>query len=182
MLERARSLAHERGLAVKTKQHPAEAFPFADECFDLVTCRVAPHHFSDPMVFIKETARVLKGGGHFVLIDGSIQDDEPEAEEWLHQVEKLRDPSHNRLRSPRTWTMLCEEVGLRVKFAELHPLKQPDLDWYFETAATSPENRAKVLELLRTAPESARRLLRIGEENGKIVWWWQRLSLLAKKQ
>lgn len=182
MLERAKTLAQERGLTVETKQHPAESFPFADECFDLVTCRVAPHHFSDPVAFINETARVLRHGGHFILIDSSVQDDEPEAEEWLHQVEKLRDPSHNRLRSPRTWTMLCEEAGLQVGSVEMHPLKQPDLNWYFETAATSPENRAKVLELVRNAPESARRLFRLGEEDGKIVWWWPRLSLLATKR
>ena len=60
--------------------------------------------------------------------------------------------------------------------------KQPDLEWFFDTAATSPENRTKVLELIAHAPQSARDLFRLGEEDGKIVWWWQRLTLLAKKQ
>jgi hypothetical protein len=60
-------------------------------------------------------------------------------------------------------------------------LKQPDLQWYFETAATAPENRARVLEAVRTVPPSVRAALRLGEEAGKIVWWWPRLTLVARK-
>jgi len=182
MLERARGTAMDRGLSVTTRQHPAESFPYTDATFDLVNCRVAPHHFSDPALFVRETSRVLRSGGAFTLIDGSIQDDQPEAEEWLHEVEKLRDPSHNRLLSPRSWTRHCESAGLKVIFVEMNEFKQPDLNWYFDTAATSPENRVRILELVRTAPQSARTLFRIGEEDGKIVWWWQRLSLLALKK
>jgi ubiquinone/menaquinone biosynthesis C-methylase UbiE len=181
MLERASATARERGLRVETRQHAAETFPYADAEFDLVTCRVAAHHFSDPAAFVRETARVLKPGGAFLLIDGSIEDGQPVAEEWAHNVEKLRDPSHHRLLSPGTWTKLCEDAGLRVVFSELQPFKQPDLNWYFDAANTSPDNRAKVLELIRTAPAEAHSLFRLGEEDGKIVWWWQRLVLVAVK-
>jgi ubiquinone/menaquinone biosynthesis C-methylase UbiE len=181
MLERAAAAARERGLRVETRQHAAETFPYADGTFDLVTCRVAAHHFSDPPAFVRETARVLKPDGAFLLIDGSIEDGQPVAEEWAHAVEKLRDPSHHRLLSQGTWTRLCQDAGLRVEFSELQPFKQPDLNWYFDTANTTPENRAKVLELIRTAPPEARALFRLGEEDGKIVWWWQRLVLAAQR-
>ena len=70
---------------------------------------------------------------------------------------------------------------MEVLFAELQSFKQPDLEWYFETAATSPANRAKVIELVGEAPPEARALFQLHEESGKIVWWWQRLSLLATK-
>lgn len=181
MLRRASELAASRGLSVETRQHPAEEFPYADASFDLVTCRVAAHHFSSPDAFIGEAARVLKPGGHFLLIDGSIEDDQQEAEEWLHTVEKFRDPSHNRLLTPRAWSALCEKHGLRVLKTELTPFKQPDLEWYFETAATSAENRRAVLDLIANIPDSARKLLRLAEEEGKITWWWQRLALTAVK-
>ncbi|PYL01651.1 MAG: class I SAM-dependent methyltransferase [Verrucomicrobia bacterium] len=182
MLERAKEAATKRGLNVLTRQHPAEQFPYEDGSFDLVTCRVAAHHFSSPESFIRETARVLPTGGYFLLIDGSVEDDQSEAEEWLHQVEKFRDPSHQRFLTPRDWSRLCEASGLKVLQAPLAPFKQPDLNWYFDTAATSPENRKQVLELVAHAPQSARDLFRLGEEAGKIVWWWQRLSLVAVKR
>lgn len=181
MLQQAAQAAAQRGLAVATCLHAAEQFPYPDSSFDLVTCRVAPHHFSSPEDFVGETARVLKPQGWFLLIDGSIEDDQPEAEAWLHLVEKYRDPSHHRLLSPRAWSQLCQRHGLAVRQAVLAPFKQPDLDWYFETAATSPENRSKVLELIAQAPESARKLFGLAEENGKIVWWWPRLTLIARK-
>ena len=181
MLDRVREAAAERNLTVETRQHAAEELPYAGATFDLVTSRIAPHHFSSPESFVRETARVLRPGGWFLLIDGSVQDDELEAEEWLHRVEKLRDPSHHRLLTPRAWTRLCEASGLRVQSAELHPMKQPDLEWYFETAATSPENRALVRQLIATAPDSARALFRLGEEDGRIVWWWPRLTLIAQR-
>ena len=182
MLERARQTALERGLQVETRQHAAEEFPYADGSFDLVTCRVAAHHFSSPKSFVREAARVLKPGGYFLLIDGSVEDDQPEAEEWLHAVEKGRDPSHHRFLTPRAWSELCRAQGLAPEQVGLTPFKQPDLNWYFETAATSPENRQKVLELVARAPASARTLFRLGSEEGKIVWWWQRLTLVARKQ
>jgi ubiquinone/menaquinone biosynthesis C-methylase UbiE len=182
MLDRAAQLAAERGLNIETCQHAAEQFPYADGHFDLVTCRVAAHHFSSPGDFIRESARVLKPGGWFLLIDGSIEDDQPEAEEWLHQVEKLRDPSHHRFLSPRAWSNFCERHGLAVKQAALTPFKQPDLNWYFETAATSPENRAKVLGLVASVPDSARKQFGVAEEGGRIIWWWRRLTLIALKK
>jgi ubiquinone/menaquinone biosynthesis C-methylase UbiE len=181
MLDRVREAAAQRGLNVEVKQHLAEELPYPDQSFDLVTCRVAAHHFSSPPDFIRETARVLRANGWFLLIDGSVPDDEPETEEWLHRVEKLRDPSHHRLLSPRAWTALCEREGLSVSSAELHPFKQPDLEWYFETAATSPENRVAVRELIATASPTVRRVLQLGEEEGRIVWWWSRLTLIARK-
>lgn len=182
MLDRVREAARELQVEVATREHAAERLPDADGSFDLVTCRVAAHHFSSPQDFVRETARVLRRGGFFLLIDGSVPDDEPEAELWIHEVETLRDPSHRRFLTPGAWSALCEANRLHLTSSALHPMKQPDLNWYFETAATPAENRGLVHEKIRTAPAAALRVFRIAEENGTIVWWWPRLTLIARKE
>ena len=181
MLENARKLAEEAGCRVETRLFPAEEFPFPGKSFDLVTSRVAPHHFSSPEKFVAEVARVLTPGGHFLLIDGSVPDNDPETERWLHAVEKWRDPSHGRFLSRAAWENFIQVNGLMVIRSQLDPMKQPDLNWYFETAATSVENRQRVLEAVRTASPHVRSAMRLSEEEGKIVWWWPRLTLLARK-
>ena len=55
MLDEARKLAAGQG----ARQHgdgsaDAEALPFEDGHFDLVTCRIAPHHFPDIPTFVGE--------------------------------------------------------------------------------------------------------------------------------
>jgi len=181
MLENTSQLASEHGLQIHTALHEAEKLPYPDASFSLVTCRVAAHHFSNAESFLKESARVLKPGGHFLLIDGSVPDDEPAAEAWIHQIEKLRDPSHGRFLTPSKWRRLCEAAGLQVVHAELEPLKQPDLEWYFQAANTPEENRVKVRELVKLAPPDALRVFKIAEEDGKVTWTWPILSLLARK-
>jgi ubiquinone/menaquinone biosynthesis C-methylase UbiE len=181
MLAGAKRMLHAAGLPLETLRFAAEEIPFADATFDLVTVRVAPHHFSSPEKFVGEAARVLRPGGHFLLIDGCVPDDDPETEAWLHQVEKWRDPSHGRFLSRGSWEDLVARSGLRIVSSGLSSRKQPDLNWYFETAATPTENRILVLDAVRAAPPGVRAALRLADEDGKIVWWWPMLRLLAAK-
>jgi SAM-dependent methyltransferase len=181
MLENAAKLVREAGFALETVLFPAEAFPFADSTFDLVTVRVAPHHFSSPASFVAEAARVLAPGGHLMVIDGSVPDGDAETCEWLHRVEKWRDPSHGRFLSRAEWEALVLGAGLTIESSSLREKKQPDLDWYFDTAATPDENRMLVLDAIHEASPAVRRALRLADEGGKIMWWWPMLRLLALK-
>jgi ubiquinone/menaquinone biosynthesis C-methylase UbiE len=181
MLENARALLAEEGFSAETQLFPAEQMPFPDASFDLVSSRVAPHHFSSPEKFVNEVARVLRPGGYFLLIDGSVPDDDPRTEEWLHHVEKWRDPSHGRFLSRAGWETLVRNAGMTTVRSELHPRKQPDLNWYFDTANTTPENRQRVLDAIATVPAEVRGALRLDVEDGKTIWWWPMLTLLARK-
>ncbi|MGH7996685.1 MAG: methyltransferase domain-containing protein, partial [Opitutaceae bacterium] len=182
MLENARRLAREEGFAIDTRLFPAEDIPYEAASFDLVASRVAPHHFSSPAKFVSEAARVLKPGGWLLVIDGSVPDGDSETEAWLHRVEKWRDPSHGRFLSRAAWEGLVQGSGLAIERSELLPMKQPDLTWYFETAATSPENRILALEAVERASPRVRAALKLADEGGRIVWWWPRLTLRARKR
>lgn len=180
MLENAARLAAEEGFTIATRLFPAEEIPFSAASFDLVSVRVAPHHFSSPAKFVAEVARVLRPGGSFLLIDGTVPDDDPASEAWLHAVEKLRDPSHGRFLSRQAWEKLVRDAGLSLRHSALHRKKQPDLEWYFEAAATPADNRAQVRYLVQEAPADVRAALSLGEEGGKTAWWWPMLTLVAR--
>lgn len=89
----------------------AEDLPFLDKYFDAVTCRIAPHHFPNPEKFISEAGRVLKPGGHFLLID-NVSPEEKELAGFMNTVEKLRDDSHCRCLSTGEWRKLFAASGL----------------------------------------------------------------------
>src|SRR6266481_6044978 len=75
MLGVARGLARERGiLNMSFAEMRAEALPFAASTFDLVSCRIAPHHFDDVGKFVAEAARVLRPGGVFGLVENISPD------------------------------------------------------------------------------------------------------------
>jgi SAM-dependent methyltransferase len=84
----------------------AEDLPFADNSFDVVACRTAPHHFEDVPLAVREMARVA--ADRVLLVDTIFMGDDVEA------AEKLRDPSHVRNYSEAEWLAFVEEAGLRV--------------------------------------------------------------------
>jgi ubiquinone/menaquinone biosynthesis C-methylase UbiE len=111
MIDQVKGEAQKRGLAnLRTTYAKAEALPFEDASFDLVTCRIAPHHFDSIPQFLSEVHRVLKPGGTAALVDnvvpaGPIGD-------YVNAFERLRDPSHL-----RAWTM--DEWRHALKNAQL---------------------------------------------------------------
>lgn len=88
-------------------QGDAENLPFSDESFDVVTCRIAPHHFSNVNKFVYETFRVLKPGGQFLLNDNVAPEDD-ELDEFYNYIEKIRDYSHFRAWKKSEWLRMLE--------------------------------------------------------------------------
>jgi SAM-dependent methyltransferase len=91
----------------------AENLPFDAAAFDIVTCRLAAHHFSDVDAATVEVARVLRPGGIYLMVDTQGPED-PNLARFAHDVEFLRDPTHVRVYSKAEWIGFCERAGLRV--------------------------------------------------------------------
>jgi ubiquinone/menaquinone biosynthesis C-methylase UbiE len=117
MLDMVRAEAQKRGLAnIRTAYAKAEALPFEDASFDLVTCRIAPHHFDSIPEFLGEVQRVLKPGGVLALVDnvvpaGSIG-------EYVNAFERFRDPSHLRAWAMEEWRDALKRAGFAVAHEE----------------------------------------------------------------
>lgn len=118
MLEAARAFIAPQAANVRFELAEAEQLPFEDASFDLVTCRLAAHHFADFAQFMREATRVLKPNG-LLLIEDHLNVKDPKAAAYLESFERLRDPSHVKMYSEREWRKSFAEVGLQVEAVEL---------------------------------------------------------------
>jgi ubiquinone/menaquinone biosynthesis C-methylase UbiE len=71
-VEEARKIASVEGRALSFVQGTAEALPFPDAHFDVVTCQTVLIHMKDPRHVVREMLRVLKPGGRLLLLEPNI--------------------------------------------------------------------------------------------------------------
>jgi SAM-dependent methyltransferase len=117
----------------------AEDLPFADASFDVVACRLAPHHFEDVQAGISEMARVSCG---LVLVVDNLrmgEDDE--------SANRLRDPSHVRNYSEEEWRELFAGAGLDVEDLRTMEVTLRFQPWLDRTG-TSAEDGDRIRELI----------------------------------
>jgi SAM-dependent methyltransferase len=122
MLERARALAAEKGLAnVAWREGEVERLPYPDGAFTIVVTRFAMHHFLDPAAVFREMVRVCAPGGRVVVVDTYTSEDPAKAAAF-NRLEILRDPSHARSLYLAELKGLFRTAGLgepRISFYEL---------------------------------------------------------------
>lgn len=181
MLAETRRLADERGIAnVETRIADAEALPFADASVDLVTCRLAFHHFPHPAVAMREFARVLKPGGVLGFADNIAVEDSEGAAAY-NAYEKLRDPSHHEVLPLSALIALVESVGLHVEATRSFS-KEFEFEQWADRMHVSAADKQRLLEMLRTLPASARPLLapRFDDRTAYFSLW--ETVLVARRQ
>lgn len=189
MLAEADKLARARGLAnVEVAKAEAGTLPFADASFDLVTCRLAAHHFPDPAAFVGEAWRVLEPGGIFALVDNvspdaMLQPDAtpPQLRDAMvvyNAYEKLRDPSHARCLALSEWLELLDDVGFAGARYELLDQDIAFAPWTARMRCSS-DTIARLAAMLETDP--LRGFLRPREESGERFFTLQEAIIVARK-
>ena len=158
MVEVARDRAAEMGLVnLAYLIGDVHALPFAARSLDLVTCRIAPHHFHDVGGFVREAARVLGPGGRLVVED-SLAPDEPAVAAFLEDLEKRRDPTHVHSLSRAEWDEACTAAGLRIARETVYRKRHPFELWIRRTGLREAEI-AELTAYILAAPEEIRQAL-----------------------
>ena len=165
MLAQAAGLARERGLAnVWFKRGRAEARPFPDASFDVVTSRLCAHHYADAAAATREAARVLKPGGQYLLVDSYSPEDAVQ-DTYLNAIEVLRDPSHVRNYRLSEWCALFRDAGFAVEVGPRWTLRLGFDEWVARIG-TPAALVTGLRALLDAAPSEVRATYEISPETG----------------
>lgn len=143
-------------------QSDATALPFADATFDLVTCRLAAHHFTDAASAFREVARVLRPRGRFVLVDNYAPDD-PALDAFINELETLRDASHVRNHTVAGWLDLLDLAGLRASVESQLMTTKITTEAWLERSQTPVDRAAEVRRRLREASSQTRDAFHVTE-------------------
>ncbi len=190
MLRETEKLAAARGLTnVEPAKGEAGNLPFADSSFDLVTCRLAAHHFPDVSAFVAESFRVLKPSGFFALVDNVSPDEKMlplatpaealNAARAFNTYEKTRDPSHARAMSLEEWLALMSKAGFTAITSELLDQHIAFAPWT-ERMRCTPET-VEVLKSMLFNDDLLRTFLRPREEQGELIFTLQEAIIVARK-
>jgi ubiquinone/menaquinone biosynthesis C-methylase UbiE len=183
MLEVAEAFIREQGAAnVAFQLADAEALPFPDADFDIVTTRIAPHHFPNPRQYVREVARVLKPGGTFVLDDNMAPDDQ-ELDAFMNRLEQWRDPGHVRSHTIAEWSAWMQAAGLQLEHVE--PLKSKPYKFavWTEQMRMPTAERDALEAWLIAAPRRCAEFFQIAIEDGHVqslTGWYS--IIVARKQ
>jgi SAM-dependent methyltransferase len=181
MLAQTDALVAERGLTnVETTWADAHDLPFDDGTFDIVTCRIAPHHFDDLHVSLCEVKRVLKPGGRYVLED-SMAPDEPGAARFLHEVEVMRDSTHLHTLPAAQWVAAVTRAGLDVAHTEV-VRKRRDFEAWLARGDCGDTGADAVRARFGAAPVTAVDALAIERVDGKTVAFTDDKILLVARR
>lgn len=170
MLAAAREFIAGRGAAnVEFVVADAEQLPFLDATFNLVTVRIAPHHYADARAAVHEMARVLVPGGRLLLID-NVAPEDPLLDGLVNRWETLRDPSHVRAYRVSEWQMFLTAAGLDVTVVETAQKTHAFAPWV-ERMRMPDAARAELEAEILAAPPQAQRHFALEERDGRLISW-----------
>ncbi|MDO9555960.1 MAG: class I SAM-dependent methyltransferase [Coriobacteriia bacterium] len=180
MLEEARAHLESEGIAARYQIADATQLPFPDAYFDLVTCRIAAHHFADVQAFFAEVERVLVPGGRLGFQDQTLPPQGTSAV-MVDAFERLRDPSHNQSYTAETWAILAGRAGLEVTFTELVD-KHHDFAEWTAIQDCSPKTVRELEAIMAECPPAMAEWSAPEYDDGSLVAFRNRhLVMLARK-
>jgi ubiquinone/menaquinone biosynthesis C-methylase UbiE len=145
----------------------AEDLPFQNGSFEMVTCRIAPHHFPNVEKFIKEVYRVLKSNGQFLLDDNVVPEDD-EFDLFYNTIEKIRDYSHFRAWKKTEWLSMLELNGFEIM--EWHRFEKTfRFEPWCNRMNLSLEDKEKLNQFILSASQEVKNKFKIIIEEHQVI-------------
>lgn len=189
MASQARTVARDKDLTnVLVAQVDAELLPWPADIFDLVTCRMAAHHFPHIDRFLAEAARVIRPGGLLVVVDNLVPGSklrgkkgrvQREAGRYVNSFERLRDPSHQQCLSLHDWRDAFYAAGFVIEYEEV---VKKVLDFHDWTARmkVAPLDSVRLQAMLRQAPREVLEFLTPLFQGDKIEFYLSEALIVGK--
>lgn len=183
MVEKAVELAQERAIGnIAFSVAAAEALPFADASLDLVTCRIAPHHFQDVRAFLSEVHRVLRTDGLFCMTD-SVSPESEKLRAWQNRVEWLRDNSHVYGYPPSQWDAMITDAGFSLERTAHARNAQMSFLWWVRPEKNPPEVVQEIRDAFaQLSPEEAREHYTVHPEGDDFYFSWPTYTVKARRK
>jgi SAM-dependent methyltransferase len=176
----AEAARRQRGLDnVRFEQGDAARLAYENGSFDIVLCRFAFHHFSEPAIVLGEMARVCRPGGT-VAVEDMIVSEHPERAAYQNRFENLRDESRTRAYPLSSLLRLFAEAGLEVERVQTDALT-PDLEGWLARGGTPPDRAATVRELVERDATEDLSGTRPQRRDGELVFTQRTATLVGRK-
>jgi ubiquinone/menaquinone biosynthesis C-methylase UbiE len=180
MLRAAERVAQERGIGnISFEQADAESLNYPDARFDLVTCRIAAHHFSEAGQAVREMARVCKPGGLVAVIDGIAPSDRTAADE-INAWEIARDASHVALLTINGWSSLFCAANLDNMHISKH-LMTLDFDDHMRRAGVDVQTAEQLRTKLLNGSPAMLDWLKPRQKDERLTFDWPLIIIIGRK-
>ena len=156
----------------------AERLPLVADCVDAATCRIAAHHFPDPVAFVEAVARVLEPGGTFAFED-NVAPDDAALDDFLNDVERRRDPTHVRSHPVADWVGWLDAAGFTVEATDVIT-KTLDYETWLGTVDAPPARRRRVAAAFEDPPPGAADAFSIRDDDAGGVASFENWKLLVR--
>ena len=168
---------------VRAVRGDAHALPFRDGSLQIVTARMAPHHFHDPALAVREMARVLGRGGRLGIADGTVPEN-AELDAFINRLDTLHDPTTVRNYNAPEWRAFYEAAGLRVDSVEEEAFDLPEGRLLSEWVGRSGGSSGVFDEcrrMLLAAPFATKRALRVQAEGDDVRFDLPKIVIVGTK-
>lgn len=162
---------------IKCVEADVQDLPLPDNSFDLCTARMVFHHVEDCTQGLREVLRVLKPGGHLVLIEGVPPDHL--TRKRYEEIFALKEERHTF--SEAELINMFRRAGF--KHMALYPyfMEQVSLNNWLQNAALTPEAIAEITRLHVDADAHFKDAYNLRRVGGDVLMDWKFVILIGQK-